>query len=147
MRPPNQRPSVIWKPVLKLRTASSMTPHMWNPFLHGSCQEPPDYVHCPPQASHRQVRNQKSDDNTTAALKTHLPFEEAYSALRKYPLILRVTSWFRSQCNTSTLLKTVASSSPSLLSLRSSWVTWCRKSISSPSSLLIEFNLADKKGD
>lgn len=90
-------------------------------------------------------KNQKSDDDSTAALKTHLPFEEAYSALRKYPLILRVTSWFRSQCNTSTLLKTVASSSLSLLSLRSSWVTWCRKSISSVSNLLIEFNLANKK--
>lgn len=125
---------------------SELTQYTRNPFIQMSCPEPPNssWFH-KEHPTENQIQIQKSDDNTRAALKMHLPFEEAYSALRKYPLILRVTSWFRSQCNTSTLLKTVASSSPSLLSLRSSWVTWCRKSTSPASNLLIEFNLADKK--
>ena len=66
--------------------------------------------------------------------------------LSRQPLVLRLAMRFLSQWSTSSLGKTEASRSVSLLSLTSSWVTCLSRSGSSGTMLEILFNLTEGAG-
>lgn len=66
--------------------------------------------------------------------------------LSRQPLALRLAMQFLSQWSTSSLGKTEASSSNSLLSLTSSWVTCLSRSGSSGTILEILFSLTERGG-